>query len=148
MRPADGQLAEDAAIARLARAVLDCSLPKAQWTHEAHFALALWLARERPDCLEPDAIRAVITRYNEATLTPNSDSAGYHHTITLASLRGARACLAQATPDAPLGRVLSGLMASPLGRSDWLLDYWSRAVLMSVEARRDWVEPDLAPLPF
>jgi hypothetical protein len=30
----------------------------------------------------------------------------------------------------------------------WLLDYWTRARLFSVEARRTWVEPDLKPLPF
>jgi hypothetical protein len=40
------------------------------------------------------------------------------------------------------------LMASPLGRSDWLLAYWTRERLFSVDARRRWVEPDLKPLPF
>jgi hypothetical protein len=42
----------------------------------------------------------------------------------------------------------NALMASPLGKSDWLMGYWSRALLFSVEARRGWVEPDLKPLPF
>ena len=51
-------------------------------------------------------------------------------------------------PDAPLNEVLRDLLATSLGRSDWLLTYWSRETLFSVEARRAWVEPDLAPLPF
>jgi len=39
-------------------------------------------------------------------------------------------------------------MQSPFGNKDWLLAYWSKERLFSVEARRAWVEPDLAPLPF
>ncbi|WP_156427320.1 hypothetical protein [Novosphingobium sp. Fuku2-ISO-50] len=40
---------DDDAIERTARAMIDCSLPKAQWTHAAHFAVALWILRHRPD---------------------------------------------------------------------------------------------------
>jgi hypothetical protein len=39
-------------------------------------------------------------------------------------------------------------MESPFGKSDWPLAYWTKARLFSVEARRSWVEPDVAPLPF
>jgi hypothetical protein len=91
----------------------------------------------------PSLIRA----YNAATDTPNTDTSGYHETITRASLRAARAVLDR-HPSAALGAVLGELLASPLGRSDWLLTYWSRERLFSVEARRAWVEPDLQPLPF
>jgi len=35
-----------------------------------------------------------------------------------------------------------------LGKSDWILTYWSREKLFSVEARRSWVEPDLLGLKF
>ena len=45
----------------------------------------------------------------------------------------------------PLHEVLDGLMAGPLGRSDWPLAYWSKARLFSVDARRNWLEPDLKP---
>jgi hypothetical protein len=51
-------------------------------------------------------------------------------------------------PDRSLFANCNALMASPLGRSDWLLAYWSRDRLFSVEARRRWQEPDLKPLPF
>ncbi|MBT0670340.1 hypothetical protein HT136_18390 [Novosphingobium profundi] len=138
----------EAAIERLALAMIACTLPKAQWTHEAHFALALWLARHRHELTAPDALRALITRYNMATGTANSDTSGYHHTITRASMRGVRAQLDVAGERASLDEILKGLMASPLGRADWLLAYWSRDVLFGVAARRTWVEPDLAPLPW
>jgi hypothetical protein len=66
------------------------TLPKAAWTHPAHFAAALWLCARHPDL----DMRPMIRAYNEATGVENTDTAGYHETITLASLRAVRACLA------------------------------------------------------
>ncbi|MCU0882683.1 MAG: hypothetical protein MUF14_08465, partial [Hyphomonadaceae bacterium] len=101
-----------------------------------------------PELTAPDEIRVIITRYNEATSTPNTDHDGYHHTITLASMRAAADCLKGPEHHVPLFRVLADLMASRLGQSDWLLEHWERGTLFSVVARRSWVEPDRAPLPF
>ena len=139
-------ISSDADIERIGRGLIDRSLPKAEWTHAAHFAAAFWLLRS-PD---RDAVRDMpgfIRAYNEATGTPNTDTGGYHETITLASLRAARSWL-RAGPHSSLHAALEGLLASPFGRSDWLLAYWTRAVLFSVAARRTWVEPDVKPLPF
>lgn len=137
---------DDDAVARVGLGFSDRSLPKAEWTHAGHFAAALWLLRHRPDldlrAAMPDMIRA----YNLATGGENTDTAGYHETITQASIHGAQAVLA-AWGDRPLHEVLDGLMATELGRPDWLLSYWSRERLFSVEARRGWVAPDLQPLP-
>jgi hypothetical protein len=136
----------DAEIDHIGVGLLERSLPKREWTHAAHFAAAFWILR-RP---EMDACRdmpGLIRAYNEATGVHNTDTTGYHETITLASLRAARAWLA-ARPDTALHEALNGLLASGYGRSDWLLAHWSRPVLFSVEARKVWVEPDLRPLTF
>ncbi len=136
----------DVEIEHIGRGLLDCSLPKIEWTHAAHFAAAFWLLRRS----EADAARdmpRLIRAYNVATGVPNSDSSGYHETITLGSLRAARAWLL-ARPGAAAHEALMELLRSEYGRSDWLLSYWSKAVLFSVTARRGWVEPDLQPLPF
>jgi hypothetical protein len=131
----------------IGRRVLDLSLPKARWTHAAHFAMALWLMARRPDLDPSSAMPGFIRAYNEATGVANTDNSGYHETITQASLRAARNLLVL-HPDRSLFANCNALMASPLGRSDWLLAYWSRDRLFSVEARRRWQEPDLKPLPF
>lgn len=141
-------LPDDAALDQLARQVLDRTLPKAAWTHEAHFALALWLIRDRGPSVTPETLRPIITRYNDATGTANTDSSGYHHTITVASMRAAADHLRRCGAAMPLHRVLASLMASSLGRSDWLLTYWSREALFSVDARRGWRDPDRMALPF
>jgi hypothetical protein len=138
----------DAEIERIGEGVVERSLPKPEWTHAAHFAAALWLMRCRPDCDPARDMPGLIRTYNEATGVANTDTEGYHETITQASLRAARDVLRRHGPDAALYIVTNDLLASQFGRSDWLLAYWSKERLFSVEARRDWVEPDLKPLPF
>ena len=134
-------------IERIALGMVGCTLPKPDWTHRAHFAAALWLLAH-PDVLAREGGMApLIRRYNNATGTPNTETSGYHETITLASLRGAAAVLA-AMPGAPLGEVLDALMAGELGDKRWPLAYWSEARLMSPEARAAWADPDRAPLPW
>jgi hypothetical protein len=137
----------DDEIAAIGHGVLDLSLPKPRWTHAAHFATALWLIRCRPDLNVSQAMPGFIRAYNQATGVANTDIEGYHETITQASLCAARSFLLQ-DPGRYLFEACNALMASPLGKSDWLFAYWSRARLFSVEARRNWVEPDLQPLPF
>jgi len=138
---------DEAAIERVASGVIDRTLPRSEWTHAGHFAAALWLCRYRRDLTEADEIRKLISRYNEATGTPNTDTGGYHHTITVASMRGAATYLAGHPENAPLHAVHTTLMASRFGDPAWLFAYWSREVLFTVAARRGWVEPDIAPLP-
>ena len=140
------QFCSDADIDRIGLGVLHRSLPKGEWTHAAHFAAAFWLLRHPSlDAFRdmPDLIRA----YNDATGVANTDSSGYHETITLASLRTARAWLTTHC-DQPLWQALQSLLLSQYGKSDWLLAHWSRALLFSTTARRTWMEPDLQPLPF
>jgi hypothetical protein len=136
---------DDCEIERVARGLIERTLPYAEWTHTAHFAAALWLLRHPRVLAMHGGIEPVIRRYNEAVGVPNSATRGYHATITLASMRGAAAYL---RPERSLADCHAELMASPLGQSRWLLAYWSEARLMSVEARRAWREPDLAPLPY
>ena len=139
-------ISSDAAIERIGLGVLMCTLPKPEWTHAAHFAAAFWLLRQ-PDRNAMREMPGLIRAYNEATGVANTDTGGYHETITLASLRAARAWL-DARPHEALHASLATLLASEYGRSQWLLAYWSKPLLFSVEARRAWVEPDLRPLPF
>jgi hypothetical protein len=140
--------ADDAAIARLAAAFLDRSLPKAEWTHAAHFATALWLIATQPGVVPERDMPRLIRAYNASVGGVNDDHHGYHETITQASIRAARAFLAGRAGGEALHETVDALMAGPLGRPDWSLAYWSRDRLFSVEARRGWVAPDLAPLDF
>ena len=138
----------DAEIEAHGLGLLDRSLPKARWTHAGHFGAALWLLRARPDIETAAEMPGIIRAYNEATGGVNSDTEGYHETIPQASLRAARAFLERYPDSAPLHAIVDDLMASPLGKPEWLMAHWRRETLFSVAARRAWVGPDLQPLPF
>lgn len=138
----------DAAVISVGERFAARTLPKAEWTHAAHFAAALWLLRCRPDLVAEEAMPGMIRRYNEAVGTVNDDRSGYHATITLALLLGLRAFLAARAADEPLHRTLAAVLESPLADREWALAYWTRERLFSVAARHGWVAPDRAPLPF
>jgi hypothetical protein len=137
----------DDEIISIGRGVLNRTLPKSAWTHAAHFAATVWMLRCRPDLDASIALPQAIRAYNESTGVANTDTSGYHETITRASLRAARAFVRRDTA-IPLFEICNAVLASPLGRSDWLLEYWSRARLFSTEARREWVGPDICDLPW
>ncbi len=144
----DHRFATDADVASIGLRLLDRTLPKSEWTHAAHLSAAAWIILQRPDIDAEAELPEIIRAYNTATGVPNSDTRGYHETITMASLRAIRAIFAAQPTDAPMAWRVNELLASRLGRKDWLLDHWSEDLLMSAEARRRWVEPNRAALPL
>ena len=136
-------LPDDAAVSRIGEGLLARTLPRAEWTHEAHLAATVWLLRERPD-IDPDAeIAGIIRGYNAAVGGVNDDGRGYHDTITRSYLAAARAFVACRAAGEPLVATVNALLAAPQGRRDWPLRHYSPARLFSVEARRGWIAPDL-----
>ena len=135
-------------IHRIGEGLVACTLPKAEWTHGAHFASALWLMRYRPEIVPARDMPGLIRAYNESVGGVNDDMSGYHETITQASLRAARGVFEAYPADMPVWRIANALMKTQFANPNWLLEYWTRDRLMSVEARRAWLEPDLKPLPF
>ena len=140
--------ASEAEVIRIGEGLFAKTLPRTDWTHAAHFAAALWLMRYRPGLNAAQTLPGLIRAYNESVGRVNDETGGYHETITLASLRAARGILDAYPPDMPIYRIVNALMATNLADPNWLLEYWSRERLMSVEARRTWLEPDRKSLPF
>jgi hypothetical protein len=134
--------ASDAEIAAIGAALINRTLPKAEWTHAAHFAAVLWLIACRKDIDTAQVLPCIIRAYNEATGVANTAHSGYHETITQASIRAARAFYAAYRND-DLHHVCNELLRSRLGDPAWLLEYWRRETLFSEVARRRWVGPDI-----
>jgi len=137
----------DAEIEHIGEGLLVCTLPKAEWTHEAHLAVTTWLLLRQPEIEIDRELPGIIRRYNESVGGVNSDTEGYHETITRTFLSGARLFLAEADLSQPLHELVNELLLSPMGRRDWPLRYYSPQLLFSVEARHSFVSPDLASLP-
>jgi hypothetical protein len=138
--------ADDAAVRHVGEGLLARTLPKAEWTHEAHLAACLWLIRERPDFLPERDMPGTISAYNLSVGTENTDSTGYHETLTQLYIRGVRAFAATLPEGTGLAEAVNALLESQIGDRQWPLCFYSKARLFSVEARRGWVEPDLAAL--
>ena len=101
----------------------------------------------RPDVDLDTQLPGIIRGYNESVGGVNSDTEGYHETITRVYLHGVRLFLAEADANDRLHELVNGLLLSPMGKRDWPLRFYSRERLFSVEARRDFIAPDLAALP-
>ena len=137
----------DAEVIRLGEGLLACTLSRKDWTHEAHLAATTYLLLKRPDLDLDKQLPDIIRRYNESVGGVNSDSEGYHETITRVFLHGVRLFLAEADLEEPLHELVNELLLSPMGRRDWPLRFYSAERLFSVEARRKFVPPDVAALP-
>lgn len=139
--------ADDAAIRHIGEGLLACALCREEWTHEAHLAACCWLVVERPD-IEPERdLPDRIRRFNLSVGGVNSDSEGYHETITQCFIRAVRLYLARVDGALPLMAKVNGLLCSAEGRRDWPMSFYDPKTLFSREARLAWVEPNLAALP-
>lgn len=138
----------DAQVERIGEGLLKRNLPRADWTHEAHLAATTYLLLRCPGIDLDAQLPDIIQGYNESVGGVNSDSEGYHETITRTFLRGVRLFLSEADAHAPSYELVNALLLSPMGRRDWPLRFYSADRLYSLEARREWITPDLASLPL
>ena len=137
----------DAEIAHIGEGLVARTLPRDEWTHEAHLAATTYLLTRRPDIAIDKELPGIIRRYNESVGGVNDDTQGYHETITRVFLHGVRLFLREADLGDPLHELINELLLSPMGRRDWPLRFYSAERLFSVEARRHFVPPDVAALP-
>lgn len=137
----------DADVAHVGEGLLSCKLPRAEWTHEAHLAATTYLLLRHPEIDLDTELPGMIRRFNESVGGVNSDTEGYHETITRVFLHGVRLFLSEADRSEPLHELVNELLLSPMGRRDWPLRFYTPARLFSVEARRNFVMPDVAALP-
>jgi hypothetical protein len=137
----------DAAVERVGEGLLARDLPRAYWTHEAHLGATAYLLLHHPEIDLDKELPDLIRRYNESVGGVNSETEGYHDTITRVFLHGVRLFLDGADVREPLHELVNELLLSPMGRRDWPLRFYSRERLMLVEARRTFIPSDLAALP-
>ena len=137
----------DAEIEHIGEGLVARTLPRVEWTHEAHLAATTYLTTRRPDIDLDKALPGIIRGYNESVGGVNDDTQGYHDTITRVFLHGVRLFLSEADLGEPLHELVNELLLSPMGRREWPLRFYSAERLFSVEARRHFVPPDIAALP-
>lgn len=134
----------DEAIRAVAQGLLDTSWPEPDWKHREHCVATLGLILFYPDIDLDAELPGIIQRYNLTHGGQNTDTAGYHHTMTLLYLNAIRHFVKTLPPNTAANDACRRLLESPIGKKDYPLRYYSREKIMSKEARRGWVEPDVA----
>jgi hypothetical protein len=122
------------------------SLPQPRWTHQAHLTVGLWHVLNRPGDRVLEELRRGIITYNEAVGTVNDDAGGYHETITAFYVRAIQRFVGESGETLPLLPLTNALLASSYAAKAFPFQYYSRERLLSVAARRAWLDPDLKPL--
>ncbi|HEV7843933.1 MAG TPA: hypothetical protein VGO69_09550 [Pyrinomonadaceae bacterium] len=122
-----------------------CTLVRERWTHEAHLTVGLWYLARHDQAEATALIREGIKRYNQACGIQQTETSGYHETITLFYVRVIRRYLEEKRVACSLSELASGLMKA-CGDRTLPFEYYSRERLLSWAARTRWVEPDLKPL--
>ena len=129
-----------------ARQFVAKEIPKRLWTHGAHLAVGLWHVERYGSGEALRRLREGIRSLNEHYGNTNTESAGYHETITCAQVALLADFLKRSDASAPLIERYAQLLDSPLADRNVLFRFYSRELLMSNHARAAWVEPDLAPI--
>ena len=135
--------ADGAAVRHVGEGMVGRTLPKAEWTHEAHLGTCLYILAERRDLVAERDLPGLISAYNLSLGGVNDDHNGYHETITQCFIAAVRAHLAERPAGEDLVTAVNALLLSPRGRRDYPLTLYSRERLFSVAARRGFVAPDL-----
>lgn len=123
------------------------TLPKARWTHGAHLVVGLWHLLHHPPAVTLELLQQRIRSYNLAVGVANTDSGGYHETLTQFYVTGISQWLTRNADgrERPL-ELVRRLLASRFADKNFPLEFYSRELLFSIEARRGLVAPDLRPL--
>jgi hypothetical protein len=116
------------------------------WTHEAHFAVLIYLLERRPDIDLDRKIGNLWRRSNEALGIENSDTGGYHETITRIYLNAVRDFLGNCH-GMSLVKTCNSVLISTVSRRTYPLEYYKKETLFSPEARRNWLAPDMKSMP-
>ena len=116
------------------------TFPLADWNHAAHLVTGLVYVRRHGREEALTRMREALRRYVTAV---GGNPEGYHETVTRAWIE------LIANLDAELAGfplpVVAQCLLERCGDKLYLLRFYSRELLMTDVARREWVEPDKAP---
>ena len=122
-----------------------CDVKRGEWTHHAHLAVGAWYVHRYGAEEALNRLRAGIRMLNESFGNKNTATDGYHETITAAYVHLISDFVRRCPAGTTVEQGVALLLRSPLAQKDALLRYYSEPLLMSTQARAEWVEPDLLP---
>ncbi|HQU85274.1 MAG TPA: hypothetical protein PKY59_19190 [Pyrinomonadaceae bacterium] len=132
----------DEEIYALVKKFEDRTLPKADWTHAAHLTVGLFYCFKNPFGVAKNLMSDGIYWLNDAHGTPNTETSGYHETLTVFWIKMLFSFVERNKEEENL-HILANEMLNFFSDTNLPLKYYSRELLFSKEARFAYVEPDL-----
>ena len=130
-------------ISQLVHAFEAGSLAPSQFNHHAHLTVALWYLTRLPFAEATATMRSNVQRF----AAMHQQNQLYHETITMFWMRLLRHVLDTADPNELLPDVVYRVICR-FGSMQPFFRHYSRDRAFSAEARQQWVDPDLYPMPF
>lgn len=131
--------AED--IRRLRAGFDDQTLPGQQFTHAAHIAVGATYVCEVGSERALEHLRNAIPMYNVSQGGENTDTRGYHETLTRFWIDRLAEFLAHQPPRSTEEQALTAVAAFGHQAKLWER-YYTFDVVVSLKARRGWIPPD------
>jgi len=122
------------------------ALAKSEWTHGAHVAAAAYYLFDSNFTNVLPLMRARIRAFNVSVGGANTATSGYHETLTHFWLLIVAELLRQRQPASRLEAAQQAVTVFGQARTLHTL-YYSGDVVQDSEARSQWRQPDLLPLP-
>ncbi|MDT7808105.1 MAG: hypothetical protein QOJ70_1918 [Acidobacteriota bacterium] len=134
----------DKEVEEVVRRFESCELPPSAFGHREHLMVALcYLLRMS----EEDALERVRTHLGSYVRAHNINPNLYHETLTVFWLKRVRAFIVSACVGLTKAE-LANHLAGECGNARLVFSYYSKELIDSEGARREWTEPDLRPLDF
>ncbi len=123
------------------------AFPASRWDHRAHLAMAAgYLTRMTPAAALP-FLRERIKAYNESQGGRNTETSGYHESLTVFWIGIVARHLEGLDPRLSRVEKTRSVVETFGAQRGLFRAYWSFDVVASVEARAKWIPPDAAPWP-
>jgi len=117
-------------------------LPAKDWTHSAHLVVATYYLSKFDKETALQKMRKNIKAYNVANGGKNTDSEGYHETITIFYLQQIQQILKKLPANLSLQEKLERVLASDLTDTKYVFNFYKKEHLLSKNARLEYVAPN------
>ncbi|MBK9249165.1 MAG: hypothetical protein IPM69_13890 [Ignavibacteria bacterium] len=117
------------------------TLPKSEWTHEAHCIVALWYLSTYEFYDAVCRIKSGIITLNNAQQTANTSSSGYHETITLFWSKVIEIYIGM-NKQAGLEELTNGFFQSQLADRELPFEFYDKDYLLGAQLRCMYYPPD------
>lgn len=116
-------------------------LPKEEWTHDAHLVVGIVYVLSYEFDSAMGRARKNITAHNSSVGTINSDDSGYHESITRFWLEIIKHYMSERLFDS-IEEAVPHFLNSSAANKNLPMEYYSKEVLFTPEARKNWISPD------